>query len=114
MKNINAISNLMPWLLALSFSALCSATAHAATPQSMPADRAASCVQTFHDYLDSFRGEQLQRRALQLYFSGDCMPPSLSELPESIPQTIPSTSRPDRLKLLQIQDVEEYIITYRT
>lgn len=98
MNKINAISNLIPWLLALSFSALCSTTAHAASAQNMPAYMAASCVQTFHDYLDIYRGEQLQRRALQLYFSDSCMPASLSELPESIPQTIPSTSRPYRLK----------------
>ena len=113
MKKNTAITDAMPWLLALIFSVLFSATAHAASPHSNPADRAASCLQSFHDYLDIYRGEQLQQRALQLYFSDNCMPHSDTVLPESTPRTIPSTNRPDRLKLLQIQDVEEYITTYR-
>ena len=113
MKKISAITDAMPWLLAMSLAALCSAPAHAASPQTSPADRAASCLQRFHDYLDIYRGEQFQQRALQLYFSDNCMPHSATELPESIPRTIPSTSRPDRLKLLQIQDVDESITTYR-
>ena len=114
MKKITAITNTTPWLLAIGFAVLYSASAHAGSPQTSSADRTASCQQTFHDYLDNYRGEQLQQRALQLYFSDNCMPRSHSELPESVPQTIPSTSRPDRLKLLQIQDADEHIITYRT
>ena len=114
MKKITAITNVTPCLLAMSFAALYSTTAHAGPTQINPADRTASCQQTFHDYLDNYRGEQLQQRALQLYFSANCMPHSQSVLPESVPQTIPSTNRPDRLKLLQIQDADEHIITYRT
>ena len=112
MKNITAITNATPWLLALIFTALYSTTAHADPTQISSADRTTSCQQTFHDHLKNYHGEQLQQRALQLYFSDNCMPHS--QLPESIPQTIPSTSRPDRLKLLQIQDADEHIITYRT
>jgi hypothetical protein len=114
MKKITAITDATPWLLALSFAALYSASAHAGPAQIGSADRTTSCQQTFHDYLDNYRGEQLQQRALQLYFSGDCMPHFHSDLPEPLPQRIPSTSRPDRLKLLQIQDADEYIITYRS
>ena len=113
MKKIAGITDAMPWLLALSFTALCSASAHAGSSETSSSGRTASCQQTFHDYLDIYRGEQLQQRALQLYFSGNCMPHSHLELPDSIPQTIPSTSRPDHLKLLQIQDVDESITTYR-
>ena len=114
MKNITAITIAKPWLLALSFAALYSTTAHAGPSPISSNDRTASCQQIFHDYLKNYRGEQLQQRALQLYFSGDCMPQSHSELPESVPQTIPTTSRPDHLKLLQIQDADEHIVTYRT
>ena len=114
MKKNTAIPAAAPWFLALSFTALCSASAHAGSPLTSPDDRAASCQQLFHDYLENHRGEQLERRALQQYFSGNCMPQSHSDFAESTPQRIPTTSSPDRLKLLQVQDADDHIVTYRT
>ena len=114
MKKNTAITAAMPWLLALSFTALCSTSAQGGSTQNSPADKTASCQQTFHDYLDNYRGEQLQQRALQLYFSDNCIPYSHLELPDSTMQTIPSTNKPDHFKLIQRQDVDDHVITYQT
>ena len=96
-----------PLLVVFSCTALFSVAVHADTES-----QAKSCQQTFHDYLDIYRGKQLQQQAMQLYLSDGCMPYSDLELPESIPQTIPSNSRHDHIKLLQVQDADEQIVTY--
>ena len=77
-------------------------------------DNTSMCQQTFHDYLDIYSGKQLQQHALQLYFSDNCMPYSDLELPQSAPQTIPSTDKAHHFKLLQRQDADDQISTYKT
>lgn len=95
-------------LVTFNCTVLFSAAVHADTES-----QAISCQQTFHDYLDIYRGKQLQQHVMQLYLSDGCMPYSGLELPESIPQTIPSNSSPDHIKLLQVQDAYEKVVTYR-
>ena len=99
-------------VLAFNCAALFTASAHADIDVDIQ-DNTSKCQQAFHDYLDLYSGKQLQQRALQLYFSGTCMPHSDLDLPQSAPQTIPSTDKAHHFNLLQRQDADEQIITYQ-
>lgn len=101
-------------LFAFSTTAFYSASAHADSSLTNSVEITNGCQQIFHDYVDQFHGKQLQRRALELYLSDSCTPLSRTSLPEATPQNIPSLSTPNHLKLLQIQDADRHIVTYRT